>query len=257
MIPTGRVESAAPGLIPGLIPRECRTPNPAPPSSKSSSAVNYLLTADTHSWLGGQSGSPSPVTALMGHIPANSLWSQKALFFLFVFTLIIFFFSNLRSNRGLIEEERNSHIQPCKKQKQVLSSLFPRGPSIAGPPGKDKAGGRSRKQEQEGGVRPFLGAGGSFWEMEGRTAEGWRRQLWSPRHQGESKQNQELQTNHLCRQGQESDLALDVRGKWVFYGALKNNDFRGEVLCPYSRQHRRAPLWGNAERLGAVIFLCG
>lgn len=100
MIPTGRVESAATGLIPGLIPRECRTPNPAPPSSKSSSAVNHLLTADTHSWLGGQSGSLSPVTALMGHIPANSLWSQKALFFLFVFTLIVFFFFKSEKQQG-------------------------------------------------------------------------------------------------------------------------------------------------------------
>lgn len=83
-------------------------------------------------------------------------------------------------------------------------------------------------------MRPFLGAGGSFRDGDGGKdgREGWRRQLWSPRHQGESKQNQELQTNHLCRQGQESDLAPDVRGKWVFYGALKNNDFRGEVLCP-------------------------
>lgn len=76
----------------------------------------------------------------------------------------------------------------------------------------------------------------------GRLREGLERVIVYSHHlpdaNGKAKQNQELKTNCLCCQGQASDLDVNVGGKWMLYRALKNNGFRGEASCSYSRQHR-------------------
>ena len=76
----------------------------------------------------------------------------------------------------------------------------------------------------------------------GRLREGLERVTVYSHHlpdaKGKAKQNQELETNCLCCQGQASDLDANVGRKWMLYRALKNNDFHGEASCSYSRQHR-------------------
>lgn len=51
---------------------------------------------------------------------------------------------------------------------------------------------------------------------------------------------------------------MNVGRKWMFYRALKNNDFSGEASCPYFRQRPLSTTGPrNPERLGAAIFLWG
>lgn len=65
------------------------------------------------------------------------------------------------------------------------------------------------------------------WEIKGRAGEGvtvYSHHL-PPDANRKAKQNQELETNCLCCQGQASDLDVNV-GEMMLYRALKNNDFR-------------------------------
>lgn len=67
----------------------------------------------------------------------------------------------------------------------------------------------------------------------GRLREGLERAVVYSHHlpdaNGKAKQNQELETNCLCCQGQASDLDINVGGKWMLYR---------EASCSYSRKHR-------------------